>query len=55
LALLFGEERYAEAATKTLAAIAPLAERYPSASAFSSASRMARRAAEGGCDYGTAR
>jgi len=30
LALLFGEERYAEAATKTLAAIAPLAERYPS-------------------------
>ena len=30
LALLFGEERYAEAATKTIAAIAPLAERYPS-------------------------
>jgi uncharacterized protein YyaL (SSP411 family) len=30
LALLFGEERYAEAATKTLSAIAPLAERYPS-------------------------
>jgi uncharacterized protein YyaL (SSP411 family) len=30
LALLFGKERYAEAATKTLAAIAPLAERYPS-------------------------
>nr|MDP9360629.1 thioredoxin domain-containing protein [Acidobacteriota bacterium] len=30
LALLFGEDRYAEAATKTLAAIAPLAERYPS-------------------------
>jgi uncharacterized protein len=29
LALLFGEERYAEAATKTIAAIAPLAERYP--------------------------
>jgi uncharacterized protein YyaL (SSP411 family) len=30
LALLFGDERYAEAATKTLEAIAPLAERYPS-------------------------
>src|SRR5258706_4121592 len=30
LALLFGEERYAEAATTTLEAIAPLAERYPS-------------------------
>jgi uncharacterized protein YyaL (SSP411 family) len=30
LALLFGEDRYAEAATKTLSAIAPLAERYPS-------------------------
>jgi uncharacterized protein YyaL (SSP411 family) len=30
LAILFGEERYAEAATKTLSAIAPLAERYPS-------------------------
>jgi uncharacterized protein YyaL (SSP411 family) len=30
LALLFGEERYVEAATKTIAAIAPLAERYPS-------------------------
>jgi len=30
LALLFGEERYAVAATKTLEAIAPLAERYPS-------------------------
>jgi uncharacterized protein YyaL (SSP411 family) len=30
LALLLGEERYAEAATKTLSAIAPLAERYPS-------------------------
>jgi len=30
LALLFGEEPYAEAATKTLSAIAPLAERYPS-------------------------
>jgi uncharacterized protein YyaL (SSP411 family) len=29
LAILFGEERYAEAATKTIAAIAPLAERYP--------------------------
>jgi uncharacterized protein YyaL (SSP411 family) len=30
LALLCGEERYAEAATKTLAAIAPLAGKYPS-------------------------
>lgn len=30
LALLFGEDRYAGAATKTLTAIAPLAERYPS-------------------------
>jgi uncharacterized protein YyaL (SSP411 family) len=30
LALLFGEERYAEAATKTIEAIAPIAERYPS-------------------------
>ncbi len=30
LALLFGDERYADAATKTLEAIAPLAERYPS-------------------------
>jgi uncharacterized protein YyaL (SSP411 family) len=30
LAILFGEERYAEAAMKTIAAIAPLAERYPS-------------------------
>jgi hypothetical protein len=30
LALLFGEEKYAEAATKTIAAIAPIAERYPS-------------------------
>jgi uncharacterized protein YyaL (SSP411 family) len=30
LALLFGEEQYAEAATKTIAAVAPLAERYPS-------------------------
>jgi uncharacterized protein YyaL (SSP411 family) len=30
LALLFSEDRYAGAATKTLTAIAPLAERYPS-------------------------
>jgi uncharacterized protein YyaL (SSP411 family) len=30
MALLFGEERYVDAATKTIAAIAPLAERYPS-------------------------
>jgi uncharacterized protein YyaL (SSP411 family) len=30
LALLFGDEQYAVAATKTLEAIAPLAERYPS-------------------------
>ena len=30
LAILFGDERYAVAATKTLEAIAPLAERYPS-------------------------
>jgi uncharacterized protein YyaL (SSP411 family) len=34
LALLFGEERYADAATRTIAAIAPLAEKYPSGFGF---------------------
>jgi uncharacterized protein YyaL (SSP411 family) len=34
LALLFGEELYAEAATRTIAAVSPLAEKYPSGFGF---------------------